>query len=104
MISAPLPLVEIQNILRARGEFDAAWRLYEVYLGFKSGDLQLKLAYHALLRENGYHVSFMVEEADGFFYMALVQVPPEKRDLQLQANKLLGSLLEGCKCLPQHST
>lgn len=101
MIAVPLPLVEVQNLLRARGEFDAAWRLYEVYLGFKSSDLQLKLAHDALLRENGYYVRFMVEEADGFFYMALIQVPPEKRGFQRQANELLGSLLEGCKCLPQ---
>ena len=102
MRSAPLPLVEVQNLLRARGEFDAAWRLYEVYLGFKSGDLQLKIAHEALLRENGYFVRFMVEEADGFFYMALEEVLLEKRNLKREANKLLGSLLEGCKCLPQH--
>lgn len=100
----PRPLVEVQNMLRDRGEFDAAWRLSEVYLGFKSGDMELKIAYYALLRENGYHVNFMVEEADGFFYMALIEVPLEKRNFQLEANKLLGSILESCKCLPQHST
>ena len=89
-------------MLRCRGEFDVAWRLSEVYLGFKTGDLELKIAHDALMRENNYKSAFMVEEADGFFYMALVQITPEERIKHLEASKILGSVLEGCKLLPQH--
>ena len=72
----------IQRQLRARGEFDVADALNE--FRWLQDDLAHELATYRLVREFGYCIPFMWEDADGIFMMAFQKLQPHEQEAELR--------------------
>jgi hypothetical protein len=71
----------IQRQLRERGEFDVADALNE--FKWLQDDLEYQLAYYRLVREFGYAIPFLWEDAEGMFMIAFQKLQPHEQEAEL---------------------
>lgn len=83
MIEQMNSIHNLQIALRQQGEFDAADALSDVGIGLRKGDLEFQLAYYRLVRECGYIISFLREDAAGVYEAILMKLTPEDQEVAI---------------------